>query len=431
MSRSRTLTSRMSPSQTSHSRLNQLISFFEVLFCIYSFLFYTGFWWAIVGEKIPLLISLIRYSILMVSLVFLLLRMKTLASILPKGGFLWFFFGICILSIFWSINPALTFKGIVQALLQISIFGLYFSSRFNPKHQLYVIAAAMSITVVANLFYVVALPSLGRHVGDKFDGAWKGFYANKNEFSGIMLWSLIVFYILSFKDSNRVAMSLARAGLFLCPILVILSTSKTALVVFIFLYCALTIWHKYYWQGSKTILIFDLSLLSLLMVVSAISNNWATLVAGLGKDPTMSGRTDIWAATAVQINQRPLLGHGYHAFWSESNPMARSIGDSLSSGFYTYNSHNGFLDILLDLGWLGMLLFMIGFFSTWALALRYAYRAKSPEDSWPLAVMLLVTSYNLTESSFMTDNINWLFYVLAYLSMRIWPRRLSQQEPVS
>ncbi len=414
------------PSIMIYSQINRFLCFFEVLFCTYGFLFYTGLWWACISESIPFLITPIRYSILIIPLIFLLLRWQTLVKVIPKGGFLWLFFGLCALSIAWSIYPTLTFKGIVQSLLQIAIFGLYFTSRFSPKDQLYIIAFAMSITILGNLLFVFAMPEVGRHVGDKFSGAWKGFYANKNEFSGSMLWSLTVFYLLSFRNTNALVMWLARAGMVLCPILVILSTSVTALVLLVFMYFALMTWYRYRWRGSKTILTFDLSLLSVLLFAGGIIDNWGALAAGLGKDPTMSGRTDIWVATISQINQKPLFGYGFSAFWTEDNPAAQSIGDALFPGFYTYHAHNGFLDILLDSGWFGLALFMAGFLSTWALALKYAYRARSPEDSWPLAVMLLVTFYNVTESSFMTDNLNWLFYVLAYLSMRIWPRQASE-----
>ncbi|MEN8447787.1 MAG: O-antigen ligase family protein, partial [Cyanobacteria bacterium J06555_13] len=325
--------------------------------------------------------------------------------------------------------PNLTIQGSIQAVLQVSLFCLYFSSRFSPKDQLRIIGFAMGITVMANLFYVIALPSIGLHMGDKFHGAWKGFYANKNEFSGTMLWSLVVFYLLSFKNSNRVVAVLARAGLIVCPLLVILSTSKTALVIFIFLYFALTVWNRYRWHGAQTILTVDLAILSSFLVVGGIINNWAKLVSTLGKDPTMSGRTDIWSAAMIEINHKPLFGYGFSAFWTEDNPAALNIGNSLHPGFYTYNAHNGFIDIVLNVGWIGLALFMVCFVLTWLLALKYAYRPSSPEDFWPLAVMLLVTSYNITESSFLTDNLNWVLFVSATLSVRIWPRqRLTQSK---
>ena len=279
-----------------------------------------------------------------------------------------------------------------------------------------------------NLFYVVALPSVGIHTDDKFQGAWKGFYANKNAFSGVMLWSLAVFYLLSFRNNNRTVTRLARAGLFVAPILVILSTSKTALILFIFLLVSLIGWSRYQWKGRRTVLTIDIALLSFLVFVVGIISQWVALVTGLGKDPTLSGRTTIWTSAIAEINQKPLVGYGYSAFWTEDNPAARRIGDALYPGFYTYHSHNGFLDILLNLGWLGLGLFMVGFISTWVLALKYAYKPQSPGDSWPLAVMVLVTLYNTTESTLISDNINWLFYVMAYFSVRIWPRPPAQDE---
>lgn len=381
-----------------------------------------------VGQLFEPAIIPIRYSILGISLIFLSLRAKTLFRILPRGKLLWFHFGICILSVTWSIYPTLTIEGIVQTLLQVAAFGLYFVSRFNPKHQLYILACALGITVMVNLLYAIALPSVGRHVGDKFDGAWKGFYENKNEFSGKMVWSLAVFYMLSFKNTNPLVMKIARVGIIICPVLILLSTSKTALVLFVVLLSGVAIWRKYSWQGRRTILTLDIALLSLIFLVGGVVSQWVGIVSSLGKDPTLSGRTDIWIGAIAQINQRPLLGYGFSAFWTEDNPAALRIGDNLHPGFYTYHAHNGLLDILLDIGWLGLIVFMLGFISTWILALKYAYKPDSPGDSWPLAVMILVTIYNTTESTFLTDNINWLFYVLAFLSVRIWPR-LSHESP--
>lgn len=404
-------------------KIDSPLTHFEVVFCIYSLLFYTEFWWALTGNLGPAIL-LIRYSILGISMILLSFRPKTFIQAFPKGKWLWLYCILGALSVAWSNDVGLTLIGVLQVLIQISVFGLYFATRFNPKHQLYILACTLGITVIVNLFYVFAMPSVGIHVGDKFAGAWKGFYVNKNAFSGIMLWSLAVFYLLSFKDSNRLSTRLARIGLFLSPLLIILSTSVTALVLFIFLLIVLILWGKYTWKGRRTILIADIGLFSTLFIVGGVITQWVTIVSGiLGKDPTMSGRTTIWVQAIAQIKAKPLLGHGFSAFWSEDNPAARSIGNTLYPGFYAYHSHNGFIDIILNVGWIGLAVFSIGFISTWILALKYAYKPNSPGDTWPLAVMVLVTLYNITESTLISDNINWLFYVMAYLSVRIWPRQ--------
>ncbi len=410
-------------------RLYRALTILEVLFSIYTFLFYAEVLFVLIGGVLPSVMGAVRYSIFVISFVLLLLRPRTLIEILPKGKLLWLFCVFCGLSIAWSTFPGLTIEGFLQRIMQVTLFASYFSSRFSPKDQLRIIGVAMAITVLVNMFYVVAMPSVGIHVGDKFAGAWKGFYQNKNEFSGTMLWALVVYYLLSFNNSNKLTTILARVGLVICPLLVILSTSKTALVLFIFLYGALTLWKLYRWRGSKTILTFDLGMLGLFLVIGGIVNSWNTLMSALGKDPTMSGRTDIWEGSLVQVSQKPLLGNGLSAFWTEDNPAALWIGNSLSPGFYAHHSHNGFIDILLDVGWIGMAFFLVAFVSTWWLALRYAYRPSSPEDFWPLAVVLLVTFYNITETSLVSDTIDWLFFLIVALSIRIWPRRSMAKPP--
>ncbi len=236
------------------------LTLFEVLFSVYGFLFYTDTWWALFGETIPPVYSAIRYSILGVPLILLLLRGKTLLRVFTKGSLLWIFISVCVFSLAWSINPDLTTKGILRITLQISVFALYFSSRFNPKDQLYIIGSALGITVMVNLFYILAMPSVGIHAGDKFDGAWKGFYESKNEFSGSMLWAAIVCYIINLKDSNPFAKRITRIGGFLCPALILLSTSKSALVIFLALYVAIALLNKYIWQGSKSFLLIDIAI---------------------------------------------------------------------------------------------------------------------------------------------------------------------------
>ena len=407
------------PQKITHSKFIML----EVAFAISCFLFYTDIWWIALGETVPILYSGARYSVMLGSALLLMMRRKNSLAALPKGGWLWLFLGVCILSIVWSINTGLTTTGILRTIIQLSLFSLYMASRFNPRDQLYIIGAGLGITLLINLFYVFAIPSVGLHPpGDKFAGAWKGTFDSKNEFSGMMLLTAAVSYLMSFKKAHPLANRLGRIGLFLCPATIILSTSKSALVIVIFVYAALTILHRCVWQGRRSVLLVDLAVLFAGGLTTLVTSYWVAIAASLGKDPTMSGRTVLWAASIDKIVQKPLLGNGFDAFWSEDNPAAMSIGGALHPGFYSHSAHNGFLNIMLDTGWLGLICFLVGFIATALLAVRYGYRAIAPEQSWPFAVMLLITIYNLVESSFISEDINWLLYVITYLSIRIWPQ---------
>ena len=60
------------------------------------------------------------------------------------------------------------------------------------------------------------------------------------------------------------------------------------------------------------------------LLVAAVSGGVAYLVydhasvllPAVGKDPTLSERTVIWAAVWTTITKQPILGYGYGAFWT-------------------------------------------------------------------------------------------------------------------
>ncbi len=70
---------------------------------------------------------------------------------------------------------------------------------------------------------------------------------------------------------------------------------------------------------------------------------------------SLTGRTFIWEATFDLIQQKPLFGYGFGA-------GGAALQDYYSAGAYnwtTYNAHNAFLQIMLDLGIAGLILFLI------------------------------------------------------------------------
>lgn len=88
------------------------------------------------------------------------------------------------------------------------------------------------------------------------------------------------------------------------------------------------------------------------LVVSQ-ANEFTTDV--LGKDATISGRTELWKQAADFFSERPVGGRGYGAFWVQGSTDAEGLwarfGVTGRSGF---NFHNQFVDAAVDLGVLGV-----------------------------------------------------------------------------
>jgi O-antigen ligase len=109
----------------------------------------------------------------------------------------------------------------------------------------------------------------------------------------------------------------------------------------------------------------------------------------------LTGRRDIWHEVWHAITLRPWFGYGIGGVWSNpSNDPARTIVRNL--GFVVFHSHDGFLEILLVLGVVGLALYVWLMISTARVALA------NLRESTPMAVMAvgyitLIAMYSISE----------------------------------
>jgi exopolysaccharide production protein ExoQ len=411
----------------------QGIAFFEKAYCVVCWLFFCNGIPALTGLDDPgTLMKLIRYGILAISMLFLILRWKRTLRAISKGGVLWVFVGLMLASVAWSISPSFTTDSLRGEVLPMTIFALYFASRFNMREQMQIVGTTLGIAAIASLFFALAVPSVGRHVGDEFDGAWKGIYPQKNNFSTTMTMTMLLFFVLSIVNSNHQERLIARVGLFLSVAMILLSTSVSGLIVFITMTLVVFISRLFRWRGHRSVLILDVSGLILLGAGAVLSGTWQAIVINLGKDPTLSARTYIWTGSIQKIMQEPLLGYGRAAFWHPDSVEAAEVGALAAKGFIPSHAHNGFIDVALELGLIGLGIFLLGFIPSFGTALRRAYKAREPEDLWPFAFFCLMVVSNLTETVLITrTSPYWVMYMTVFLSLRLWPRRTGQASQLS
>jgi len=371
--------------------------------------------------------KLLRYSILLASMLLLAARWKTTLRAMSKGWLLWPVIALMLLSLGWSISPSYTMDSIRGEVLPMTAFALYFASRFNIREQMQMVAIVLGIGALLSLFYAVAIPSVGKHVGGEFDGAWKGIYAQKNNFSTTMTMTMLVFFVLGLVNRDRQERTLARGGLLFSVALILLSTSKSGLIVFVTMLIVVFLSRLFRWKGRRSVLVLDVGGMIVLGLGAVLSVTWQAIVIGLGKDPTLSARTHIWTGSIDKIMAQPLLGYGRAAFWVPDSQPAYEVGAIASKGFVPAHAHNGFMDAALEIGLLGLGILLLGLLMTYGLALRRAYNAREPEDLWPFTFLTLMIISNMTETVLITrTSPYWVMYMVIFLSLRLWPKRTGQ-----
>jgi O-antigen ligase len=98
---------------------------------------------------------------------------------------------------------------------------------------------------------------------------------------------------------------------------------------------------------AALLLVYSLAVLRLVPDLDFVLTPITTLT---GKDMTFSGRTAIWDIINERILQHPWLGGGYGAYWTGNIPGTPSYEFVTRLNFYPTQTHNGYLDIINDLG---------------------------------------------------------------------------------
>jgi O-antigen ligase len=335
-----------------------------------------------------------------------------------RDGWLAGLVGLALLSAAWSVLPDMTMRRSV-ALLGTTLFGVYLAMQYSSEEQLALVGAGLALGALLSAVVAVVWPAFGVASVDVAAG-WQGVYSHKNALGKIMALASLVFGLLA--SRRGAGRALALGGLGLSVMLVVESRSMSAVVVLLCLALMARIFRVLGWRLE---ILVPAVLVVMLVVMGA--TGWATsnsdaLLKLMGRDVTLSGRTDLWEVVLEAIGKHPWLGYGYSSFWR----YEFLDGDYISRllGWAPPHAHNGLLELALDLGVCGVIVFLIGFGRSFARALAGLRFDTSPAGLWPILYLTFVLLYNLSESTILARNsLFWALYVAAALAVADPARR--------
>jgi exopolysaccharide production protein ExoQ len=302
-------------------------------------------------------------------------------------------FAVC--STAWSQDPYLTFR---RSLILIGtvLFGLYFGSRFELKEQIHILAWMLLLVLMVSAGLAIVAPNLGVESGGHL-GNWRGLLSQKNGLARVAVLATLVF--LAWRPSYR---PLRYFALAFAIIILAMTRSGTGFVVMIALLIVTSLFRL-----IRTKLTLLLPIAMLLLIASAalsiiLVTNSDLALALLGRDSTLTGRTELWHAVLVSIMKRPILGYGFDAFWL--GMVGESGRINLSMHWLVPAAHNGALELWLNLGAIGLALFVLAYAVCVCKSLRFYVRQQNHLGAWPLAYMAFLFFYNLTEATEMDQN---------------------------
>ncbi|MEO1799343.1 MAG: O-antigen ligase [Cyanobacteria bacterium J06629_2] len=351
-----------------------------------------------------------KIGILIYIVTFILLGMRWRRSLATFSSniFLWILLGVVCFSYFWSINPSQTLRFSIYA-VGTTGFGLYLATRYSLEEQMKLLGWTYGILLILSLLFAVAIPKYGIMTG-VHEGALRGVFTHKNQFGAFMAPGGVIFLLNALRGER---FSWLYWILLACNCgAMVMSQSLTALATFGVMLILCIIYRMFRWRYEVMILatlaVTIIGFIGLIAVSGYVSSD--SILANFGRDTTLSGRTYIWQYVWDKIQLKPWLGYGMTAFWN---------GLEGPSGYIQYAmriaviyAHNGFLDLWLSIGIVGLGVFLISFFNTTARSLALLRKTNTPEGFWPLLFLTYILLSNLTEGTISNLNSSfWAIYV--------------------
>ncbi|MGO9305295.1 MAG: O-antigen ligase family protein [Candidatus Korobacteraceae bacterium] len=324
------------------------------------------------------------------------------------------FYGYFVISTLWSSYPLDSLIRITKdfgaTIIVISVI-LSDKKPLDALRAVYVRCACVLIPLSADL---VRFSPLGKQYARNGNVSYIGAAVQKNSF-GEMLLIFMIFLVWDHIEARSAAgakrlwsgMKWDCAVLLLMGIwLLRLSDSQTS---FVALLMGLALLLRTGWLASRRvtrlILVVALSLPILLLCTQQFSSVFTPILQALGRDATFTGRTDIWHhITFSTVN--PWIGEGYWNFWG--GPGGRAIATAMETGIP--NAHDGYLDIYLDGGLIGLFLLSCVLVTSGRRLIRNLPIHRFYRLSFAFLIVAIV--HNLTESSFARLSALWFTTVL-------------------
>lgn len=325
-----------------------------------------------------------------------------------------------IASSLWSPEPAMAFRSGLQSTLSILIC-MFVASRLTTRQFLAVLLVAMTVLAIRCLPQSLLDFSLGRPS--------KAIYSHKNSLGISMAVFFAVTIAMIFAPGLRgllrlLAMAMAPVALFL----IFASKSATAILIALgisgILFGALLFLGRYNRLTVGRLLIVAICIViaafAAMLAFNLMTEDPVDLVLNvLGKDRNLTGRSDLWAIGAQEMEKNPVFGQGAHGFWryDDSAQVRQIFIDNYKARGNSFYFHNSWLEIGVALGWVGVALAAAAVIWAFGVLIRRAVTAGGPENWALLAIAVAILIRTMTESD--------LFSAFNMLHMLFWSAALT------
>ncbi len=360
-------------------------------------------------------------ALMVLGLITLARRGAKVGRLLGANGPLLLFFLYCAASLVWSDYPDVAFKRWIKFLGDFIMVLVVLTDEDAVAATRRVLTRVSFLLVPLSLLFVKYYPDLGRGYNHwTWTPYLKGVATGKNTLGIVCLicglTSLWCFLqaVWGNRDAVRRGPLIAHGAVLTMAIwLLWMADSMTSLSCFLIGSLILTtvsfraVSHRRWLIHLLVVFVLSAAVFALFF------DPGGGVLESLGRDPTLTGRTEIWSRVIGMVTN-PFLGTGYESFW---------LGPRLQKMWSLYyfkpnQAHNGYIEVYLNLGWVGLALLAIVILTGYHRIVQTICLNGKGAAFW-LALFVVALIYNCTEAAFKPTMFVWISFLLAVVAASV------------
>src|SRR5437867_3540828 len=357
------------------------------------------------------------YTALMaIGVIVLMGRGREVGEILRANGPTIVFFVYCVASVLWSDYPYVAFKRSTKAMGDLVMVLIVLTDPHRPAAVRRFLTRIGLVLVPVSILLIKYYPALGQsYSGMEGNVRYIGIATDKNSLGAICLVVGLgcVWRLAEGRKGTRKTGMLTAQGALLAMVLWLFwkVNSLTALACFSLAGGVIVVTSLPALRRRRALVHLPVAVALCFAGAALFLNVGAELVETMGREATVTGRTGRWEKL-LAMTQNPLLGTGFESFWLGTRL------EELAADYWWHpnEAHNGYLEVFLNLGWLGVAL--LGFVMvTGYRNVVSAFRRDPDLGGLKLGYFVAGTMYGFTEAAFRMLNPVWILFVLAVVAV--------------
>jgi O-antigen ligase len=360
--------------------------------------------------------ALVFLSLIVAGIFVLRQRGVRLTEVVQNNPWLAIFIFYCFLAVFWSDFPFVSFKRWIKILGHPVMVILLFTEPNWENALATVVKRCSYIFFPISIVWLKYFPALGRHHTEWGGMSNIGIAEGKNELGVLcLMFMLLLFWHLlttlkQIKSPQRRRELQVTGGLILlagyCLVKAHSATSLMSLMLGVGVMLILGLQSI----SKRRIGVYLVSIAVVLLLVQMTFDIYGRFVAMSGHEDTIEGRGRLWQ-TLLETDVNPILGEGFESYWL--GPQAQALWEMPEFAYRPNEAHNGFLELYLNLGLVGLGLFCCNIFDAFV-KIRKELLVEFGWGRCELGCLIAILAHSWTEAGFKgLSLLFFLFYIIA------------------